>query len=293
MEKILIIKLGAMGDVIRTTPLLHVLDGDIFWVTKRESIPLLPADRIKEIIDINDSDVLFDRSKFNLVLSLDDEHDAAELATKIEKDILIGAFIDSNGNLTYTDSAAEWFDMGLISKYGKEEADKLKFKNKKTWQEILFKMVGRKFKREEYILNCNKDVKPQPGLIGIEKRAGDRWSTKVWNKYDELARFLERDGYRVRYFNQRENIYDYITDIRECSVVVAGDTLAMHIALALKIPTVAIFTCTSHSEIYDYGRLIKVVSPLLQNAFYKREYIFESVDAISVDEVYCAIKKRL
>ena len=40
--KNLIIKLGALGDVLRTTPLLHILQGDIYWITKKEAIPLLP-----------------------------------------------------------------------------------------------------------------------------------------------------------------------------------------------------------------------------------------------------------
>jgi hypothetical protein len=32
--------------------------------------------------------------------------------------------------------------MSLISKYGKEKADLLKWKNRKSYQEILFEMLG-------------------------------------------------------------------------------------------------------------------------------------------------------
>ena len=53
--KTLIVKLGAMGDVIRTTPLLHVLEGDVCWVTKKESIPLLPPLKVRQIIDIDEA----------------------------------------------------------------------------------------------------------------------------------------------------------------------------------------------------------------------------------------------
>ena len=38
---ILIVKLNATGDVVRTTPLLHRLEGDIVWVTARANLPLL------------------------------------------------------------------------------------------------------------------------------------------------------------------------------------------------------------------------------------------------------------
>ena len=35
MRNMLIIKLGALGDVVRTTPLLRVLEGKMTWVTLR------------------------------------------------------------------------------------------------------------------------------------------------------------------------------------------------------------------------------------------------------------------
>ena len=292
--KNLIIKLGALGDVLRTTPLLHVLQGDIYWVTKKEAIPLLPKSHIKEIIDIEYAKDRLIGEHFDLVISLDDDYEAAELATWISKEKLIGSYLE-NGRITYTDSSAEWFDMGLISKYGKKVADELKKKNKKTYQEILFRMVGKEFKGEEYIINFTslKKVENKEKIVGIESRAGDRWPTKRWNKFEELAQLLIKDGYKVVFFKDKESLQDYIQDISQCYVVVTGDTLAMHIALALKIKVVALFTCTSPTEIYDYGRLVKIVSPLLDKAFYKRTYIPEAVDAISLEEVYTTVKNLL
>jgi heptosyltransferase II len=58
----------------------------------------------------------------------------------------------------------------------------------------------------------------------------------------------------------------------------------------LKLNVVALFTCTSQAEIYDYGRMVKVISPLLEKAFYRREYIQEAADAVSIDSVYRAVK---
>ncbi len=37
--KILIIKLGALGDVVRTTVLLNELDGEIHWLTSQLARP--------------------------------------------------------------------------------------------------------------------------------------------------------------------------------------------------------------------------------------------------------------
>jgi ADP-heptose:LPS heptosyltransferase len=67
--------------------------------------------------------------------------------------------------------------------------------------------------------------------------------------------------------------------------VICGDTLAMHLGLALGKRVVALFTCTSPWEIYGYGRLAKVVSPLLERFFYQRQYSVEPGDTISVAAV--------
>ena len=273
MGKILIIKLGAMGDVIRTTPLLHVLNGDIFWVTKAESLPLLPKECINYLVEIERAESLKE-ILFDLVICLDDEYEAAVLATSLNKRNLIGAYLQ-DGILTYTNSSAEWFDMGLISRFGKDKADAIKMKNTKSYQEIIFRMVGKEFNGEEYVLNLNgvvKNPKNKDGVvIGIESRAGDRWIMKQWNKYDELSNLLKKEGYEVRFFQERKHISEYIQDINDCDVVVSGDTLAMHIALALKKKVVSILTCTSPAEIFEYDRMLKVVSPLLNQAFYRKD----------------------
>jgi heptosyltransferase-2 len=297
-SKTLIIKLGAMGDVIRTTALLRALNGDVYWITKKECIPLLPVDNnfLKQVIDVECAEESLRNISFDLVLCLDDDFEAARLATIVNKTTLIGSFLDSFGGLAYTESASKWFDMGLISKHNKEKADYLKQNNTKTYQEIIFTMVGKEFKGEEYVLNqesksnsINKNNREKI-LVGIENRADDRWPTKRWNKYAQLGNILQMDGFEVRFFEQREAVHKYVNDISECDLIVTGDTLALHIALALKVKAVAIFTCTSPTEIYDYGRTNKVVSPLLAKAFYRREYIQEAVDAISLESVYKAVK---
>ncbi|MCX5713495.1 MAG: hypothetical protein NT033_01510 [Candidatus Omnitrophica bacterium] len=296
LQKVLIIKLGAMGDVVRTTPLLRILKGDIYWVANKESIPLLPVDdhMLKRVIDISSAEEDLRNIDFDLVLSLDDDFETARLATSIRKDSLIGSFIDNAGRVSYTDSSSEWFDMGIISKLGKTTADRLKKENTKTYQEIFFKMLDKEFQGEEYLLNTdsvppNKNSKKP--VIGIEERSGERWPSKKWNKFQQLKDSLLRDGFKVNIFQQRPTLGRYIEDICKCDLVVTGDSLALHIALALKKKVIAIFICTSPAEIFDYDRMIKVVSPLLAKVFYSREYNFEAVDAISLESVYNVIKK--
>lgn len=296
--KTLIIKLGALGDVVRTTPLLRALDSDIYWVTRQKCIQLLPRDSnfLKSIIELKQAKKLLRDTAFDLVLCLDDDFEAAQLATAVNKNKVIGSFLDTDGKITYTDSASEWFDIGLISRLGKAKADELKKNNTRTYQEIIFNILGIQFSGEEYVLpvdNISFRKNIEKAVIGIEARADDRWPTKKWNKYGEVAALLCRDGFEVRFFKQRKTIKEYIQDINECDLVITGDTLALHIALALKIKVVAVFTCTSPTEIYGYGRMTKVVSPLLDKAFYVREYIPEAAEAVSLESVYNAIKTMI
>jgi hypothetical protein len=68
----------------------------------------------------------------------------AKFLTKLRYKKLIGVYYDFESNkLSYTDESKEWYDMSLISKYGKEKADLLKWENRKTYQEILFSMIGK------------------------------------------------------------------------------------------------------------------------------------------------------
>ena len=132
-SNILIIKLGALGDVLRTTSLLRVLSGNIFWVTAKDPLPLLPTDKLK-VVEINKASEVLKGFFFDLILCLDDDYKAASLATILKKKTLIGSYIDNNNSLTYTNSSREWFDMELISRFGKEKADALKRANKKVYR---------------------------------------------------------------------------------------------------------------------------------------------------------------
>jgi hypothetical protein len=40
--------------------------------------------------------------------------------------------------LCYTDDSRPWFDLGVLSRYGKQQADQLKYENRRTYQELIF-----------------------------------------------------------------------------------------------------------------------------------------------------------
>ncbi len=293
MSKILIIKTGATGDVVRTTVLLHqFLQDEVFWVTKRMNMEILPQKLpcLAHVLPIEDEQtkITLSQQTFDLVLSLDDDKQSIDLLNYLSTKQLIGAYSNKENKIVYTDNSADWFDLSLISRYSKQEADRKKYEGQKCVQQYLYQMIGKDFRGEEYLIREDIKVNKQEQLIGIEQRAGNRWPTKRWDKYNILADKLEKEGYNVFFFQQRENLKDYMEDIGKCSYVFTGDSLCMHIALALKIPTIAIFTCTSATEIYSYNRMQKVVSPFLWEAFFKTEYIAKAVENISLEQVYNA-----
>jgi heptosyltransferase II len=288
MAKILIIKLGALGDVVRTTALLRLLDAEITWVTSPQAVPLLKGNPyIDSVHCIGDLGNGLLRERYDLVINLEDEEAPAMLASDLNKETIIGAYM-SERRVTYTESARAWFDMSLVSRLGKARADELKMLNRKTYQEVVFGMIGRAFRGEEYVLDMPLTKTPESRLVGLEARAGDVWPMKRWNKYEDLAQRLKQAGFKVKTFQQRDRLVDYVDDINECEYVVCGDTLAMHIGLALRKKVVAIFTCTTPHEIHGYGRMIPVVSPLYTKYFYRRDFVPEAADAISMDAVFDA-----
>ena len=84
-----IIKLGAIGDVIRTTAILHGLKVKyknciIDWVTKKECFDILKNNSLINYIYLIDKDENKLKCKnYDLVISLDDDYEACRLASEV------------------------------------------------------------------------------------------------------------------------------------------------------------------------------------------------------------------
>ncbi len=300
---ILIIKLAAIGDVIRTTAVLPGLrekfpDCSIAWVTKEESFDILRNNSlIQKVVAIENIKNEFDGEKFDLIISLDDEDDACKLASEIDTKKIIGAYA-KNGKIAYTEDSSLWFDMGLISKFGKERADRLKAENKRTYQEIMYSILNLKYKKQEPVLVLgrkelesgkkfakNNGIHDKNIVIGINTGAGGRWQDKKLsigetaeligrlNKIENAKLLLfggpeEKDRNKKIISLEKNDLIDAGTDnslldfaslVNLCDVLVTSDSLAMHIGTALKKKVVAFFYPTSAAEIELYSRGIKII----------------------------------
>jgi len=116
---------------------------------------------------------------------------------------------------------------------------------------------------------------------------------KKWAYYQELKQQLEDRGFIVNVLPKRSSLLEHLSDVRNHCCLVSGDSLPMHLALGTGTPCITLFTCTSPWEIYDCGIQKKIVSPLLEEFFYKRGYDERATTAITVDEVFHAVMHQL
>lgn len=300
-HRILIIKLAAIGDVVRTTPLIEGLraaypGSHITWLTEANAVPLLqglPA--IHRVLPYSLESVLqLENEAFDQVYCFDKEPRATGLAMKIHAGRKFGFGMNPYGSVMPLNRESEYtFELGIN--------DSLKFRvNQKTYPELIYECAGLPYTApREYLLpdlrsevEAGRELLSRLGVaserlkIGLNTGAGDVFATKKWTEqgYAELAERLvdelgaqvlllggpgetERNA-RIRRAARREVIDTGTTHpirsfggiVANCDLVVTGDTLAMHIAIGLRVPVVVILGPTCHQEIELYGRGEKIVS---------------------------------
>jgi len=296
--KILIIKCRAQGDVLRTTPLLPALkrkypQSHITWLTDAESGDLLFGnpylDRIRAF-DFETALALL-TEKFDVLISLDKEPGLTSLATRIEAGQKLGFGMNEHGNLVTFNKASDYaYRLGVD--------DHLKFiQNQKTYQEIIHEMAEVPYARDEYVFSLPEGaidmakrffkrhrIGRRGPAIGLNTGAGTKFETKQWPEENFLkliallnrklaARVFLLGGQREKEFNQRlerrsrakiyntgndNSLLEFAGFISMMDVIVCSDTLAMHLAIALKKKVVALFGPTCPQEIDLYGRGIKI-----------------------------------
>src|SRR6266487_4156029 len=174
---VLIIKLGATGDVVRTTPLLRRLDGPVSWITAENNLALLEGiDQEVRCVSWENRERVADTT-YDLVINLEDDRETSSFLKQLNFKQLFGAYLSDNDQLTYTSDSRSWFDLSLISAYGREEADRLKLLNRRTYQELIFDGLGVGFNGETYYLPSPRPTGLQ-GDVAISSTAGPIWPMK-------------------------------------------------------------------------------------------------------------------
>ena len=289
---VLIIKLGATGDVVRTTPLLRRLDDAVTWITAEKNVTLLQGlEREIRTVSWEQRHLVAD-ADYDLIINLEDDLESSAFAQRLQSRQRFGAYLDAQCIIRYTDDSKGWFDLSLISTFGRKQADCLKLKNRRTYQDLIFEGLGFPFAGEPYLM-------PQPaatrlaGDVAISPRAGAVWPMKNWAYFLELQRELEKQGLTVNVLPERATLLEHLGDVANHRCLVSGDSLPMHFALGLGVRCVTLFNCTSPWEIYEYGIQRKIVSPLLEEFFYQRGNDQRATTAIRLEDVFNTVMQEL
>ncbi len=287
-KSILIIKLGALGDVIRTTPLVTRFRKEfpgckISWITLSPSI--LPRDLIDEIFPFDHTSVygLLHR-KFDIALNLDKEIEACALLADVDSKVKMG-FTWKDGHIALADQNAE-------HKMITGAFDNLSKANTKNYLEEIFEICGFKFEGEEYLMNVNVSLIKKweylklnangKTIVGLNTGCGQRWLTRLWPEehWISLISKLQEEGFvpvllggkdedaqnkkyadeTGAYYPGTYSLEEFIAITANCDLIVSAVSMMMHIAVGLKKPLILFNNIFNRHEFHLYGRG-EIVSP--------------------------------
>jgi heptosyltransferase-2 len=321
--------------VLRSTALLPPLvevhpRAAITWITRKESVPLLERNPyVTEVLELGPEALVNLQTRvFDRVINLDASKTSAALATAARSNRKDGFVLDERGCVQPTNEPARrWLEAGLF--------DDIKRQGTATYQDRMADILGVKGRSHRYVFELRDEERARAAahleslglaaggpVIGLNTGAGGRWPLKQWREdgYLDLIQRLSLNQQDVRFLllggpseekrNERlkaksaVRLFDpgcqnpvrhFAALLDRCDIVVSGDTLAMHLSLALKKRTVVLFGPTSAAEIELYGLGEKVVPDMTCLSCYKTscDFVPNCMDLISVDMVERAVSRQI
>ena len=297
-KKILILKFSAMGDVLRTTPILEALRkkyGDdilVYWMTSEKSLEVLQGNPlINKLLVYNPENILrVQQEKFDVLFSLEIDTPVNLLANIVQADEKYGFYFDNGSTSCFNKSAESYLETAFLQHK--------KLKNRRTYQELIFETCELSYHKEKPSFNLNENdylfaedfklknnLSNDDNLIGINIGSASRWDSKFWdnkkiinlikkllpefkiiilagpneiNKQKQLAETLKSDGIDLIYNNPKNSLREFASILNICDTIICGDTLVLHLATALNKKTISLFFSTPSWEVEDYGIAQKI-----------------------------------
>ena len=319
-KKILIIKLGAIGDVIRTTPIVdalrkkHGYNSQITWIVDNSA-----KDFIKDKVDrawsyTPDIGYRLMFEKFDVVYSLEVDTPTTFLANLAKAKEKYGFYLSDQGHPeVFNEKARYYLDRALSDHANKN--------NRKTYVQMIFDICELPYENNTYTLTNYKKgyglelknkCKLKNKILGINIGSSPRWPSKRWHldlvkefckklpkQYDililggkaeeqtqnKLVEELNKQGIKAYKNDPNNSIPEFISVIDICDTIVTSDSMALHIAIGLNKKVISLFFCTPPWEIENKPNVIKLQSKLLESNYYSNDYSEELVRSISVEEV--------
>jgi heptosyltransferase-2 len=209
---ILIVKIGALGDVVRSSFIAQALrekyinkDPEIYWITSEKAKTLFINNPYVNLVISPEEIGKISKIYFDIVINLEEDVETGKIVSSLKYGKIAGFFLDGE-IINATDSAGEWYKMSYIGP--KPQNDILKKQNKKTHREIMGDIIGIKnHEKYEPFLRLNnlqriikKDFIRKYNLgskrliVGLNTGSGERWPKDLpLDKTLNLINFLDKN----------------------------------------------------------------------------------------------------
>jgi ADP-heptose:LPS heptosyltransferase len=320
-QRILIIKLAAAGDVIRTTPLLRRLRADypqawIVWLTETpEVVPTRAFDPMgaDDVLKWgHDSTLIVEETPWDWVITLDKDRPACALAGRLPARRRSGYILDGGRPAALNEAAHQKLLTGID--------DHLNRANTLSYPQEIFRICDLEWAGEEYVLDPCLDQPLPPGvpaarpLIGLNTGCAPRWTSRLWPTpyWIELAKQLRAEGYGVLILGgpleheknlqiARESGADYLGHfplkqfirlVGEIDVMVTAVTMALHVAIGLGVRVVLFNNIFNRHEFELYGRgeILEPEPPCDQ--FFVAECKYRCMERIAPSRTFEAVRRQ-
>jgi len=290
---IIIVKLDAVGDVLRTTSVLQSLknkypNSKIDWITKKKSAAVLKDNRLIENIYIDTELKNVQNPFYDIAINLDTGKESCSIMSSIDAKEKFGYILANAKPYPVNSLASEWYLMGVDDNFKKQ--------NQKTYHKIIHEICALDYRNSKPILEISEEKRTRAAFINnkfklhnyqdfilINLGGGNRWQYKKWTKegYAELINKLstgkpnsaigavageeDRDFYNevLAMVEKKDNVIplgcensteDFICIVYLADKIFTSDSLAFHIATALGKYVVVIVGPTSYTELDVFGK---------------------------------------
>ncbi len=280
---ILVIKLGAIGDVIRTTPIIDALRKKyvgcrITWIT--QSPQILHPDSLERILPWNFESILYlQNTPFEIAINLDKDKEACSLMKSVNSNIQFGFTLQNGVPSTCSSLADHKFLTGLFDDYSQQ--------NTKSYLTEIFEICDLEYQSQSYQINTKHlsdyhwDIPTNSKIIGLNTGCGDRWTSRLWpdEYWVSLIQLLQNNGFSPLLLGGKQEdqknselakntgvIYlghfpldQFVSLVNQTELVVSQVTMGMHITLALGKKLVLMNNIFNKHEfdLFDNGVIIE------------------------------------